>query len=227
MEIQKIKIISLALAPLLCLFLLDQTAAQVAKLHPVDQGTEDASFRAFRDRLARAVKDRDARFVIGILDPKITLGFDGSEGVAEFKKTWKLDRPDSEIWEVLSEILSRGGSFDSGKRTSFSAPYVYSNWPDDIDSYSHLAITGEDVLVRREPGLDATAIAALSYDIVELARSDEPHPQKDGHVWVRIKLKNGRSGYVSQKFIRSPIDYRAGFEKIRGKWRMAFLVAGD
>ncbi len=40
-------------------------------------------------------------------------------------------------------------------------------------------------------------------------------------------LLGGKKGYVSVKFVRSPIDYRACFEKKNGKWKMNTFVAGD
>src|SRR5262245_10335517 len=65
--------------------------AQVGKLYPVDEGPKDPSFQAFRDKLIEAAKNRDAKFILSILDPNITSSFGGNGGVKEFKETWKLD----------------------------------------------------------------------------------------------------------------------------------------
>mgnify|MGYP001569809104 FL=1 len=45
--------------------------------------------------------------------------------------------------------------------------------------------------------------------------------------WVKIKTQAGLTGYVSRRFIYSPIDYRARVVKQDGKWRLKFFVAGD
>jgi hypothetical protein len=51
--------------------------------------------------------------------------------------------------------------------------------------------------------------------------------KKDSFAWVKITAPNGRQGYVSGKYVRSPSDYHACFRKVRGKWYMTVLAAGD
>jgi hypothetical protein len=197
--------------------------AQVGKLYPVDEGTKDPTFQEFRGKLIEAAKNRDAKFVLSILDPNIQNGFDGVGGVKEFKEKWKPDNPDSELWGVLIEILSMGGSFT---KNEFCAPYVYTKFPEP-DPFEHSAIIGEQVRVREQPGLTSPIIASLSYDIVAITDPPTTPIKMDGHSWIGIKLSNGKTGFVSEQFIRSPIDYRACFTKKNGKWRMNALVAGD
>ena len=45
--------------------------------------------------------------------------------------------------------------------------------------------------------------------------------------WTRIKLRDGRTGYISSRYVRGPVGYRAIFNKVDGRWRMAAFVAGD
>jgi hypothetical protein len=199
--------------------------AQVAKLYPVDEGPKDPSFKAFRDKLIEAAKNRDTKFVLSILDPDILNSFGGDGGVGQFKEKWKPDNPNSELWGVLLGVLSIGGSFDP-KTKDFCAPYVFSNFP-ELDGFEHSAIIGEQVRVREQPGLTSPIIASLSYDIVALPDRPVKPIKMDGTSWIAIKLSNGKTGFVSEQFIRSPIDYRACFSKKNGKWRMNTLVAGD
>ena len=196
--------------------------AQVGKLYPFDDGPKDPSFQAFRARLIEAAKNRDAKFVLSILDPKITNSFGGDGGVKEFKEMWEPDNPNSELWGVLVKILSMGGSFS---KNEFCAPYVFSKFP-ELDTFEHSAIIGEQVRVREQPDLTSPVIASLSYDIVTITDPFEPI-KKDERSWIAIKLSNGKTGFVSEQFIRSPSDYRACFTKKNGKWRMTTLVAGD
>ena len=197
--------------------------AQVGKLYPVDEGPKDPSFQEFRGKLIEAAKNRDAKFILSILDPKILNSFGGDGGVKEFKEMWKPDNPNSELWGTLIEILSMGGSFT---KNEFCAPYVFTKFP-ELDAFDHFVIIGEQVRVREQPGLTSPAVATLSYDIV--AQADQPTEPviKEGHSWIAIKLSNGKTGFVSKQFIRSPIDYRACFMKKMGRWRMVSLVAGD
>ena len=43
----------------------------------------------------------------------------------------------------------------------------------------------------------------------------------------RRLLYRSQAEVVKEEFIRSSVDYRAGFEKKRGKWIMTFFLAGD
>jgi hypothetical protein len=45
--------------------------------------------------------------------------------------------------------------------------------------------------------------------------------------WRHVRTLGGLNGYVKQEFVRSPIDYRAGFEKKRGVWKMIAFIEGD
>ena len=42
-----------------------------------------------------------------------------------------------------------------------------------------------------------------------------------------MQLDGGKTGYVTSRLARSPIDYRAMFNKIGGRWQMTFFAAGD
>ncbi len=43
----------------------------------------------------------------------------------------------------------------------------------------------------------------------------------------RLRLADGTAGYISSRYVRSPIDYRAYFSKEGGRWQMMMLLAGD
>jgi hypothetical protein len=210
----------------LLVFISCQAVAQVGKLYPVDEGPRDPSFLAFRARLIEAARNRDAKFILSVLDPKIQNSFGGSGGVEEFKETWKPDDRESKLWGILAEVLSMGGSFGNAAKNEFCAPYVYSRFP-ELDAFDHTVIIRENVRAREQPGLTSTAIATLSYDIVVIADPSAEPIEKDGHLWLGVKLSNGKTVYVSKQFIRSPLDYRACFTKKKGRWRMDALIAGD
>jgi hypothetical protein len=42
-----------------------------------------------------------------------------------------------------------------------------------------------------------------------------------------VRLPDGRAGFVDSRFVRSPIDYRAAFARIDGRWQMTLFLAGD
>jgi hypothetical protein len=198
------------------------------RLRPSDEGQQDPSFHAFRQKLLEAISRKDARFLLSIVDPNIQISFGGEEGIQAFREVWKPEDVNSEIWNTLAQLLRLGGTFGESKN-EFWAPYVFSRFPDDYGGFDFSATIAKDVRVRSEPNDKAPVITSLSYDIVlNLSGSDSPEPKnKADPAWVRIRLPDGREGFVSAQFIRSPTNYRAGFKKAGGKWLLTHLVAGD
>jgi hypothetical protein len=184
------------------------------KLPPVDEGTQDASFAAYRAELVAAVRARDAERVAALSDPDIRLSFGGDGGAKALRDA--LARPG--VWEDFEQLLSLGGKFQGeGETRSFWAPYVYSAWPDRQDAFESMVVIGADVPLRESNAADAKTIALLSHDIV--ARAEGPS--------VNVKTADARTGWVDPRNLRSPVGYRAGFMKSGGRWRMNALVAGD
>lgn len=179
-------------------------------------------------RLIEAVANRDTSALYGALSPEIKVSFGGGVGLEDFRRQWEPDSLDSPLWSTLSEVLAGGGSMaTSGSDSWFEAPYWTSEWRNvSYDAFEYGVIIGEQVLVRERPTTQSEAIAAVSYDIV---RAVDPYAasEEEGMEFVLVELKGGRSGYVSKKFYRSPIGYRAGFRKVNGTWQMQWFLAGD
>lgn len=203
--------------------------SQERYVRPVDDAKKNPSFLAFRIRLIAAAERKDAKFILAMLDPKIELSFGGDSGIGDFRRIWKIDRKDSPFWEVFLSVITNGGTFygeGKNKLNSFSAPYLFSVWPEDLDAFEYAAIIGSDVRLRKTPGTDGEIIGKLSYNVVKI--EEEPSSDDPGvPVWRSIKTLGGMSGYVHRDYVRSSIDYRAGFEKKRGRWTMTYFIAGD
>ncbi|MBA2527814.1 MAG: SH3 domain-containing protein [Pyrinomonadaceae bacterium] len=215
---------------MLMIVMLTLTAtAKARKLYPVDEGAKDASFKAFRNKLIEAVKERNTPFILTILHPKIHLSFGGHSGVKDFLEMWKPDSPDSALWKELSTILSLGGTFSTsdGKR-NFWAPYTFSTFPNDLDAYEYAPIVGANVRVRSQPNTTARIVTILSYDIVKATFLFHDNNREDDIPnWVKVIVPDGRNGYVASRYVRSAIDYRLGFERIRGQWLITPFIGGD
>lgn len=195
----------------------------VRKLHPVDEAGKDLSFLAFRRTMFRIVRDRDRRALEGALAPDVVSSFGRSPGRKDFVEEYHPERKDSKVWSILSRVLPLGGSFSTvdGRRT-FSAPYVFSKFPEDLDSESYGVVLRPKVEVRAAPAVRSRVIAILSYDIVKWDGTPDLE-----QVWTLILTPQGLRGYVPTRHIRSPMDYRAMFSKIRGRWLITSLVSGD
>jgi hypothetical protein len=191
-------------------------AVQGPKLQMVDQASDDPSLAAFRDELLAAVRRRDADAVVAMSDPKIRTSFGDGGGTAELRRGLKEGRFDD-----LERLLTLGGSFvGEGEGRSFWAPYVYSAWPDAHDAFQSLAVIGKDVPLRETKDPASRVIATLDHDIVTAAAGQTDDARE-------VKTADGRTGWVDQKQLYSPVGYRAGFLKMNGKWKMNALVAGD
>ncbi len=195
-----------------------QAPYKARKLYPVDESSRDASFATFRKRLLAAIEKRDRRFILSSLSRDIQNTFGGNSGVDGFKEHWNFNARDSEFWAELRTAILLGCTRES--KREFWAPYVFSRFPRGLDGYGYTYINGRNVNVRSRPDRSAPALAKLTYAIVALP-SDRDESTED---WHNIVTPSGMKGFVFHKY---PIDYRACFKKIRGRWRMTFFVAGD
>jgi hypothetical protein len=194
------------------------------KLLPVDQA--DAGFAAFRTEVLAALQRKDTTYLFGLLVPEVKNTFGGDDSIAGFRRLWKPADPQSQIWEALRRALSMGGKMTD---STFSFPYVYAFWPDSIDAFAHVAITGENVTVHEDADEQAPVIASLSHDIVPVdswQKLGEPGVATR-ESWAQIKLPGDRTGYVNGLNAYSPVSWRGFFQKRDGRWKLIFFVAGD
>ena len=206
--------VALILAQITCI-----SAQSGRVLKPVDEGSMNPGFLAFRNQLQAIVAKRDTAALLEILHPEIRASFGSDHGIQAFKALWNLDAPPSELWKELGTVLELGGTFSDP--STFTAPYTFSRWPDEVDSFDYMAVVGTNVRIRTEPATESPILATVSYAILEVNLGAKP---VDG--WTAVKF-NGSRGYVSSRYIRSPIDYRARFSFSEGRWRMIFFLAGD
>ena len=195
---------------------------------PVDEAKNDASFYAFREKLVAAVKMRDAKYILSIVDRDIKNSFGGNDGIEEFKKRWKINGSKSEFWDEFLPVITNGGKFiKEGTNKLFFAPYSFNSFPDDLDAFSYSVIFGNNVNLRSKADAVSPVVSSLSYNIVEIVEAVKEKENAEKVLWYEVKTLGGKRGFVKAEFVRSPIDYRAGFEKKNGKWKMTAFIAGD
>lgn len=199
-------------------------------LQPVDEARKDASFFAFRAKLIAAAERRDAKYILSIVDPKISNTFGEDDGFRYFKNFWKLENRRSEFWDEFLPVITRGGTFSSESGVKqFCAPYTYTSFPADLDNVEHQAIFGNNVNLRAKPETNAAVVAALSYNIVKVDYENSVKIKGEDFKfsWLKVETFGGKRGFVKAEFVRSPLDYRACFEKKRGAWKMTVFISGD
>lgn len=200
---------------------------------PVDEGSQEPSFLAFRTKLVAAAERKDLKYVKSIMDPKIHLSYGGHVGKDGFKELWKNE---AEFWVEFLPVIKNGGRFvgeGRNKMNVFAAPYLFLDMPEDLDQFEYFAVFGNNVNLREKPDPTAPVITQLSYNIVKAdesvatKRKTGPREHDWKYDWHEIETLGGIKGWMKAEFVRSPVDYRAGFEKKRGKWVMTFFLAGD
>lgn len=190
------------------------------KSGPVDQSGYHPEYVAARNELLRIAELRDTAALLRTVAPDIKVSFGGDGGLQGFRDHWRLSSPDTEIWAVLTDILIHGGRFSGDD--SFTAPWTFSGLPDSLDAFSYLIVRDDAVSVYEKPDSSSAVVGTLSFDIVKAAPS-----QSEGSGFRAILLTDGNNGYVASSKIRSPLDYRAIFERRNGRFVLVALVAGD
>ena len=186
---------------------------------PVDEAVTDPDFFLFRARVQTALANHDTAEIMRVVDRGILNSFGGDGGRDEFRETWKLDAPDkSQLWGALGFVLALGGRFL--KDSLFYAPYTFHGVPGD--GFEALAVLGSNVPLHAGPGAGHRVIDTLSFEAVTRWRE-----KSDTAGWEPVRTAQGKTGWVLQRHLRSPIDYRAGFVRRDGRWWLRALVAGD
>jgi hypothetical protein len=187
---------------------------------PIDECAADASFRAFRTQLQSAIRRRDRTFILSILAPDVGVNFGGDSGRDSFAAQWRLNAPDTQLWEELDEALGLGCARIEGGG-EVVAPSLANQLDDQEDASSAVVAVRSGAMLRERPDEAAAGIASLAWDVLTLRSAEVPEG------WFAVRLADGREGYVRHADVRSPIDYRAYFRKHRGRWRLTAFLAGD
>jgi hypothetical protein len=189
------------------------------KSGPVDQSGFHPEYVAARNELLRIAEMRDTAALLRTIAPDIKTSFGGDGGLQGFRDHWQLSSPDTEIWAVLTDILIHGGRFSGDD--SFTAPWTFTGLPDSLDAFSYLIIRADAVPVYEKPDSTSAVVGMASFDIVKAG------PSSEGTDFRSIVLTDGSNGYVAKSKIRSPLDYRAIFERRNNRFVLVALVAGD
>jgi len=198
----------------------------VRPLPPADEAAQVPEFFTWRARLLAALARHDADALRDALHPQVKLSFGGDEGLAAFERRWAPTQADSAVWATLAAVLALGGRWRRGDgdpgSPSFVAPYVFSDWPDDVDPLLHQAVVAGAVRVRSAPNAAAPVIGSVGHGIVRLIdASDEPPG------WTALARPGAGPGHVASAWLRSAIDYRVIVDRRSGRWQISLFLAGD
>ncbi len=208
-----------------------------------DEAVPGSDFYQFRAQLREAVRNRNAEFVNSII-PETGLGIGFS--VPQTRENLNLDDPQARLWLMLEKAVAIGCSPVENPPPD-NSDAVSEMWvcPNVADAFSRqvpppnsadgvswmmerVVVVGENVNVRSQPSLDSEAIATLSNEVVQVDR-DRQLPQTFDPIdsWTAIRLGDDREGYVYNRYVYPPLDYRALFSKINGEWQLQAMPGGD
>lgn len=170
----------------------------------------------FRQRLALAVKARDAEGVAVLAAEDVKLDFGGGAGRAELIA--RLDNPDGKLWGELDALLALGcAENDQG---GITLPWYFEQ-DIPLDPYKAMIVTGEEVPLLLGPDPKSQQLATIDWDAIELMdglKTEQP--------FQHVRLGD-KEGYVETTKLRSVIDYRLSASSRNDRWRITSLVAGD
>jgi hypothetical protein len=190
----------------------------------IDEGKSDPQFALFRDNLIHAIKNDNLEWATNRIASDIKFSFGAEGGKQDLLESW-AGAPEAKrnFYSELLTVLELGGQFKSyDSRRYFVAPYVFSAWPDEFDAFEYMAVIGKDRAVFAGPDATLKPEATLAFTIV---KRGYPPDAKEG--WVNIEYDADKWGWIDEGSVRSPIDYRAMFEKRRGSYYLVTFVAGD
>lgn len=100
---------------------------------------------------------------------------------------------DNNYWDKV--VLS------DGTKGYVSRTYLTSI-PDVTNCNETVIMTGNDVCLRNGPGTTGTTVITTLTKGQILTRIQKSAYQVDGYVWDRVKLSDGRQGYIAQKYVQ-------------------------
>ena len=211
------------LAACTALFLI-AAPATAKTLEPVDQSAKDPKLAELIATLVKACDEKDFKPFEAALSPDAIASFGGDSGIQGFKDAYGIDSPDTTFYADFKTAVTMGGAFMDD--ATYGAPYVYAAWPDELDSFSYTAAVGDKTMLYAKPEDGAKTLAEVTHQFLEVIEEapDAKGAAPDG--WIHVKAGK-HTGYVKYAETRSPLNYRAVFQKTENRWWLGAFVAGD
>jgi len=211
-------------AACLALGLSAQASAAPVVIAPPASGAADPALAAVIDTLVKAAEARDFAPFEAAMTPEATASYGGDVGPAGFKAVYDVDSPQSPFWPAFLAAAKLGGV--SEQDDLYTLPYTAGALPDEADPYLSVIAIGDRTALYAEPRPDAKVIADVTHQLLEQVDVEPEDYEKTGPDYIHVKVEAG-TGYVKVTEARSPLDYRAVFQKIDGAWKLVAFVAGD
>ncbi len=190
------------------------------QLLPVDEAPSRPDFFNFRKQVFESIEKRDLNGFKKWVSPEVWVGTGPeSQGWEALSRRFQIEDKNAQpLWNALVPLTKLGGRFVQANR--FCGPYVFTDWPTQMDGAQYAAVIGDSVNIRKQASSSSPVVRQASYHIVRVPFGEWFEK------WVRIETPSGRSGYIAGQYLRNPYDYRFCFEKNNGHWTLTHLIAG-
>lgn len=226
---------------------LSRTEAPHQRIELIDRVVAGSDFARFRDRLQRAIRNRDTEFVQSILPPEgIRLGFETLFPLAELQ----LEQTDGWFWKLLEKMMRLDsceledypGSIPDA--AVWACPNVantfYRQNPPPLpmtemdNESSPVVVIGQGVNVRIQPRVGTPIVGVLYNEVVTFDQITWNQQERQIQRtlsdpmtgWTPVILPNQAQGYVYNRYAYKLPDPRALFENVNGQWRLFHIVMG-
>jgi len=185
---------------------------------PVDECLGDPGFVKFRNHLQQVVERRDKKALLALLSPYVIVNFGGMRGPEAFAAKWDFDpRSHDSIWNRLEIMLRLGCAIDQGARV---IPSLAVRFDPGDEVFDVMIVAKQGAQLRGGPEPGDPAIATLAWDVVKVV-------DQSGDLQTKVRIADGREGWMFDDDLYSPLNYRMVVEKLRDQWLITAFVAGD
>jgi hypothetical protein len=191
-------------------------AAELAKLPPTDEVSRDAALARLLTKIRTLSARHDSSGLEALMLPTFRVDFDAGKGREAFRRRWRPESPSSALWTVMERLFSLGGTFYSD--TLFALPYVYTQFPAELDPLQHVVAVKAGAKLLDGPGQGGKPLATLDYAILPLAERLQPPVMMTAGHYLEVKSPPAGRAFVASADVYSPAAYRAFFEKRGGRW---------
>lgn len=204
----------------------------------------DLDFSQFRQRLLDAVQRSETQFIHAIVTPETQCNYGGTLNL----ESYKIEDHQSKFWAYLNKAVTQGCGIDEEANALEKEPgssvwncpnltQVKASIRPDRPNFGHLAIIGEAVNVREEPGMGSKIIGSVSNDYVSFNPAGyDKYPagvkeqmQSDPITgWTPVRLRTGQQGWIINQYVYDEEnDYRVSFVRSGGQWRLRYFLPGN
>ncbi len=203
-----------------------------------------SEFSQFRLRLLDASQRADTNFIRAITTPQTQWNYGGTLNL----DSYNIDSNQSKFWAYMDKAVTPGCSIDSqAKVANKEAGSAVWSCPDltkvkqsirpDRPNYGNLAILGQNVNLRSQPGAGGRVVGSVSYDYVSIdhnaynslpANTQEQLRADVVNGWTAVRLRNGQRGWIQNRYVYDEEnDYRVSFVRTSGQWRLRYFLRGN